>query len=149
MLQDRQKLSTRNDALTPVVASVFLLLMVAGCCAAVGIVMFQQMNAMESDVPDVRIQTSAEGKHLYHAGGDTLYRDSVTIYNLDNDITHRTLVNGKKDWTAWKSGEYLESEQTLSDVYLVWHGPGKDTILYHYGLNRKTGVTPITDAVPD
>ncbi|MDR0980934.1 MAG: type IV pilin [Methanocalculaceae archaeon] len=150
MLQDRQKLYTRNDALTPVVALVLLLLMVAGCCTAIGIIVFQQMNSAGSDVPDVRIQTSAESRHfLYHAGGDTLYRDSVTFYNIDTDITHRTLVNGKKDWTVWKSGEYLESEQTLSDVYLVWHGQGKDIILYHYGINRKTGVTPITDAVPD
>lgn len=150
MLQDRQKLYTHNDALTPVVASVLLLLMVAGCCTAIGIIMFQQMNAAGSDVPDVWIQTSAESRyHLYHAGGDILYRNSVTIYNLDKDITHLTLVNGKKDWTTWKSGEYLQSEEPLSDVYLVWHGQEKDIILYHYGIYRKTGVTPITDAVPD
>ncbi|MCZ0859779.1 type IV pilin N-terminal domain-containing protein [Methanocorpusculum sp. MG] len=150
MLQDRQKLFTHNDALTPVVASVLLLLMVAGCCTAIGIIVFQQMDAEESNAPDARIQTSAESKHfLYHAGGDTLYRNTITVYNLDNDITRRTLVNGKKDWTVWRSGEYLQSEQTLSDVYLVWHGQGKDVILYHYGINKKTGVTPITDAVPD
>ncbi|HJK82531.1 MAG TPA: hypothetical protein O0X45_06845, partial [Methanocorpusculum sp.] len=60
-----------------------------------------------------------------------------------------TLVEGDKDWTVWKSGEYLYSEQTLSDVYILWRNGEKEYIIYQYGVNRKTGVTPITDVIPD
>lgn len=140
-----------NDAITPVVASVFLLILVTGCCTVIGLLVMQQMNAEgASNGPDVRIQPSAGSKYyLYHAGGDPLYRNTVTIYNLDTDITHRTLVNGKKDWTVWKSGEYLRSEQALADVYVIWHGGDNDRIIYQYGINRKTGIGPVADTIPD
>ena len=139
-----------DDAVTPVVTSVLLLLMVIGCCATIGVIVFHQMNTEETTVPNVRIQTSAESTHyLYHAGGESLFRNDISIYNLDNDITHRTLVEGDKDWTVWKSGEYLYSEQTLSDVYILWRNGEKEYIIYQYGVNRKTGVTPITDVIPD
>ena len=139
-----------DDAVTPVVTSVLLLLMVIGCCATIGVIVFHQMNTEETTVPNVRIQTSAESNHyLYHAGGESLFRNDISIYNLDNDITHRTLVEGDKDWTVWKSGEYLYSEQTLSDVYILWRNGEKEYIIYQYGVNRKTGVTPITEVIPD
>ena len=139
-----------DDAVTPVVTSVLLLLMVIGCCATLGVIVFHQMTTEETTVPNVRIQTSAESTHyLYHAGGESLFRNDISIYNLDNDITHRTLVEGEKDWTVWKSGEYLYSEQTLSDVYILWRNGEKEYIIYQYGVNRKTGVTPITDVIPD
>ena len=151
MRQDLQRSFMHNDdAVTPVVTSVLLLLMVIGCCATIGVIVFHQMNAEETTVPNVRIQTSAESTHyLYHAGGESLFRNGISIYNLDNDITHRTIVAGNKDWTVWKSGEYLYSEQTLSDVYILWHNGEKEQIIYQYGVNRKTGVTPITDVIPD
>ena len=151
MRQDLQRSFMHNDdAVTPVVTSVLLLLMVIGCCATIGVIVFHQMNTEETTVPNVRIQTSAESTHyLYHAGGDSLFRNDISIYNLDNDITHRTLVEGDKDWTVWKSGEYLYSEQTLSDVYILWRNGEKEYIIYQYGVNRKTGVTPITDVIPD
>lgn len=139
-----------DDAVTPVVTSVLLLLMVIGCCATIGVIVFHQMNTEETTVPNVRIQTSAESTHyLYHAGGESLFRNDISIYNLDNDITHRTIVAGNKDWTVWKSGEYLYSEQTLSDVYILWRNGEKEYIIYQYGVNRKTGVSPITDVIPD
>ncbi|HJK35208.1 MAG TPA: type IV pilin N-terminal domain-containing protein, partial [Methanocorpusculum sp.] len=120
-----------DDAVTPVVTSVLLLLMVIGCCATIGVIVFHQMNTEETTVPNVRIQTSAESTHyLYHAGGESLFRNDISIYNLDNDITHRTLVEGDKDWTVWKSGEYLYSEQTLSDVYILWRNGEKEYIIY-------------------
>ncbi|HJK39565.1 MAG TPA: type IV pilin N-terminal domain-containing protein, partial [Methanocorpusculum sp.] len=129
-----------DDAVTPVVTSVLLLLMVIGCCATIGVIVFHQMNTEETTVPNVRIQTSAESTHyLYHAGGESLFRNDISIYNLDNDITHRTLVEGDKDWTVWKSGEYLYSEQTLSDVYILWRNGEKEYIIYQYGVKRKTG----------
>lgn len=149
MLQDRQKLSTRNDALTPVVASVLLLLMVAGCCTAVGIVMFQQMNAAGADVPDVRIQTSAESKyHLYHAGGDPVPRNSLILYNANNeDILSKTSINGNADWIVWSSGEYLKSSRALSNILLVWiNRNGDEIILYR---NGNTGLSPVEDTIPD
>lgn len=151
MRQDLQRSFMHNDdAVTPVVTSVLLLLMVIGCCATIGVIVFHQMNTEETTVPNVRIQTSAESTHyLYHAGGESLFRNDISIYNLDNDITHRTLVEGGKDWTVWKSGEYLYSEQTLSDVYILWRNGEKEYIIYQYGVNRKTGVTPITDVIPD
>ena len=150
MRQDLQRSFMRNDAVTPAVTSVLLLLMVIGCCATIGIIVFHQMNTEKANVPNVRIQTSAESTHyLYHAGGESLSRNDISIYNLDNDITHRTLVEGDKDWTVWKSGEYLYSEQTLSDVYILWRNGEKEYIIYQYGVNRKTGVTPITDVIPD
>ena len=151
MRQDLQRSFMHNDdAVTPVVTSVLLLLMVIGCCATIGVIVFPQMNTAETTVPSVRIQTSAESTHyLYHAGGESLFRNDISIYNLDNDITHRTLVEGDKDWTVWKSGEYLYSEQTLSDVYILWRNGEKEYIIYQYGVNRKTGVTPITDVIPD
>ncbi len=151
MRQDLQRSFMHNDdAVTPVVTSVLLLLMVIGCCATIGVIVFHQMNTEETTVPNVRIQTSAESTHyLYHAGGESLFRNDISIYNLDNDITHRTLVEGDKDWTVWKSGEYLYSEQTLSDVYILWRNGEKEYIIYQYGVNRKTGVTPITDVIPD
>ena len=151
MRQDLQRSFMHNDdAVTPVVTSVLLLLMVIGCCATIGVIVFHQMNTEETNVPNVRIQTSAESTHyLYHAGGESLFRNDISIYNLDNDITHRTLVEGDKDWTVWKSGEYLYSEQTLSDVYILWRNGEKEYIIYQYGVNRKTGVTPITDVIPD
>ena len=151
MRQDLQRSFMHNDdAVTPVVTSVLLLLMVIGCCATIGVIAFHQMNTEETTVPNVRIQTSAESTHyLYHAGGESLFRNDISIYNLDNDITHRTLVEGDKDWTVWKSGEYLYSEQTLSDVYILWRNGEKEYIIYQYGVNRKTGVTPITDVIPD
>ena len=151
MRQDLQRSFMHNDdAVTPVVTSVLLLLMVIGCCATIGVIVFHQMNTEETTVPNVRIQTSAESTHyLYHAGGESLFRNDISIYNLDNDITHRTLVEGDKDWTVWKSGEYLYSEQTLSDVYILWRNGEKEYISYQYGVNRKTGVTPITDVIPD
>ena len=149
MRQDLQRSFMHNDdAVTPVVTSVLLLLMVIGCCATIGVIVFHQMNTEETTVPNVRIQTSAESTHyLYHAGGESLFRNDISIYNLD--ITHRTLVEGDKDWTVWKSGEYLYSEQTLSDVYILWRNGEKEYIIYQYGVNRKTGVTPITDVIPD
>ena len=151
MRQDLQRSFMHNDdAVTTVVTSVLLLLMVIGCCATIGVIVFHQMNTEEATVPNVRIQTSAESTHyLYHAGGESLFRNDISIYNLDNDITHRTLVEGDKDWTVWKSGEYLYSEQTLSDVYILWRNGEKEYIIYQYGVNRKTGVTPITDVIPD
>ena len=151
MRQDLQRSFMHNDdAVTPVVTSVLLLLMVIGCCATIGVIVFHQMNTEETTVPNVRIQTSAGSTHyLYHAGGESLFRNDISIYNLDNDITHRTLVEGDKDWTVWKSGEYLYSEQTLSDVYILWRNGEKEYIIYQYGVNRKTGVTPITDVIPD
>lgn len=151
MRQDLQRSFMHNDdAVTPVVTSVLLLLMVIGCCATIGVIVFHQMNTEETTVPNVRIQTSAESTHyLYHAGGESLFRNDISIYNLDNDITHRTLVEGDKDWTVWKSGEYLYSEQTLSDVYILWRNGEKEYIIYQYGVNRKTSVTPITDVIPD
>ena len=151
MRQDLQRSFMHNDdAVTPVVTSVLLLLMVIGCCATIGVIVFHQMNTEETTVPNVRIQTSAESTHyLYHAGGESLFRNDISIYNLDNDITHRTIVAGNKDWTVWKSGEYLYSEQTLSDVYILWRNGEKEYIIYQYGVNRKTGVTPITDVIPD
>ena len=151
MRQDLQRSFMHNDdAVTPVVTSVLLLLMVIGCCATIGVIVFHQLNTEETTVPNVRIQTSAESTHyLYHAGGESLFRNDISIYNLDNDITHRTLVEGDKDWTVWKSGEYLYSEQTLSDVYILWRNGEKEYIIYQYGVNRKTGVTPITDVIPD
>ncbi|HJK82438.1 MAG TPA: type IV pilin N-terminal domain-containing protein, partial [Methanocorpusculum sp.] len=61
-----------DDAVTPVVTSVLLLLMVIGCCATIGVIVFHQMNTEETTVPNVRIQTSAESTHyLYHAGGES------------------------------------------------------------------------------
>ncbi|MCQ2355775.1 MAG: hypothetical protein MJ014_01960 [Methanocorpusculum sp.] len=76
--------------------SVLLLLMVAGCCTIVEIVMFQQMNTAGSDVPDVRIYTSAESRnHLYHAGGEPLPRSSLILYDANNlDILSKTSING-------------------------------------------------------
>ena len=139
-----------DDVVTTLVTSVLLFLMVIGCCATIGVIVFHQMNAEETTVPNVRIQTSAESTHyLYHAGGESLFRNDISIYNLDNDITHRTIVAGNKDRTVWKSGEYLYSEHTLSDVYILWRNGEKEYILYQYGVNRKTGVTPITDVIPD
>ena len=151
MRHDLQRSFMHNDdAVTPVVTSVLLLLMVIGFCSTIGVIVFHQMNTEETTVPNVRIQTSAESTHyLYHAGGESLFRNDISIYNLDNDITHRTLVEGDKDWTVWKSGEYLYSEQTLSDVYILWRNGEKEYIIYQYGVNRKTGVTPITDVIPD
>ncbi|MCQ2356249.1 MAG: hypothetical protein MJ014_04440 [Methanocorpusculum sp.] len=149
MLQDRQKLYTRNDALTPVVASVLLLLMVAGCCTAVGIVMFQQMNTAGSDAPDVRIHTSAESRyHLYHAGDEPLPRSSLILYDANNvDILSKTSINGNADWTVWNSGEYLKSSRALYNILLVWKNRNGDEIILY--RNGNTGLSPVEDAVPN
>lgn len=149
MLQDRQKLFTHNDALTPVVASVLLLLMVAGCCTAIGIIVFQQMNTEESNAPDARIQTSAESKyHLYHAGGNPLPRSSLILYDANNvDILSKTSINGNTDWTVWNSGEYLQSSRALPGILLVWKNRNGDEIILY--RNGNTGLSLVEDAVPD
>lgn len=140
-----------NDAITPVVASVLLLILVAGCCTVIGLLVMQQMNAQgASDVPDVRIQASAREKmyYLYHAGGDPLPRSSLKLYDATNtDILYKTSINGNGNWISWNSGEYLYSSRQLPDILLVWmDSSGKETILFR---NGKTGLSMITDTVPD
>lgn len=142
MPQGRQTVSMHDEALTPVVASVLHLIMVAGCCTAIGIIVFEQMHPDEPNAPDVWIQSSAENKYLYHAGGDALPKTSLIPYDTSNvALLQKTSINGDAGWTVWKSGEYLHSSRELGDILLVWKNHnGEETVLYQ---NGKTGISPV------
>ena len=72
-----------DDGVTPVIAVAVLIGMVAVAGFLIGLAMFAALGDASRTLPDVRFQVSADGKSLYHAGGDALPLQSLVFYDRE------------------------------------------------------------------
>ncbi|HJJ96871.1 MAG TPA: hypothetical protein O0X38_04445 [Methanocorpusculum sp.] len=68
-----------DDGVTPVIPVAVLIGMVAVAGFLIGLAMFAALGDASGTLPDVRFQASADGKSLYHAGGDALPLQSLVF----------------------------------------------------------------------
>lgn len=72
----------RSDgSVSPVVTVALLIGLVAVAGAIIGRTMFAVLEDAAGTLLDVRFQVSADGKSLYHAGGDALPLRDLTSYD--------------------------------------------------------------------
>ena len=117
----------KDSAVSTVVGTALLLLivvLVAGLCAA-AVFSATDMNATET--PVVFFSASADEHALYHAGGDVLPYDDITIYSGDVEITSQTRINGER-WKVWKTGDLLSFRRYLRESVTIVYKNGE--ILY-------------------
>lgn len=80
-----------------------IVVLVAGLCA---ISVFSAADSGMSETPVVFFSASADEHALYHAGGDKLFYDDISVYSENLDITSLTRIDGRC-WTVWKTGDLL------------------------------------------
>lgn len=143
-----------DDGVSPVVAVALLIGLVAVAGAIIGLTMFAALEDAAGTPPDVRFQVSADGKSLYHAGGDALPLKNLIFY--DTSVTDKELANitgslTKKsgDKGIWRTGELLTFAEdnvlkTLSIVGL--DSRNRPAVLW---MGADAVVLPVGDMVPD
>lgn len=101
-----------------------IVVLVAGLCA---ISVFSAADSGMSETPVVFFSASADEHALYHAGGDKLFYDDISVYSENLDITSLTRIDGRC-WTVWKTGDLLSFGEYLRDSVTIVYKNGE--ILY-------------------
>lgn len=96
----------QDSAVSTVVGTVLLLVIVVLVAALCAVTVFSVIDVSNSETPVVFFSASADECALYHAGGDVLLRDDITIYSGEKDITSVTRIDGER-WSIWKTGDLL------------------------------------------
>ena len=96
----------QDSAVSTVVGTVLLLVIVLLVAALCALTVFSATDVSNSETPVVFFSASADECALYHAGGDVLFRDDITIYSGEKDITSVTRIDEQR-WSVWKTGDLL------------------------------------------
>lgn len=96
----------QDSAVSTVVGTVLLLVIVVIVAALCAVTVFSATESGNSETPVVFFLASANECALYHAGGDVLLQDDITIYSGEKDITSVTRIDGQR-WSVWKTGDLL------------------------------------------
>ena len=146
-----------DAGVSPVVAVVLLMGLVAVAGAIIGLSMVAALEDAAGTLPDVRFQASADNQSLYHAGGDALPLGSLVFYNT---ATRQSLSsvqltkNGQTEAKTSLEGEVWETGDKITfgaDVLKALSIVGLDSrnhpALLYRGVDA--AVLPIGDMVPD
>ena len=118
----------KDSAVSTVVGTVLLLVIVVLVAALCAVTVFSAIDVSNSETPVVFFSISADECALYHAGGDVLFRDDITIYSGEKDITSVTRIDGQRWWTVWKTGDLLTFDKYLRESVTIVYKNGE--ILY-------------------
>ncbi|MDR0980990.1 MAG: type IV pilin N-terminal domain-containing protein [Methanocalculaceae archaeon] len=149
-------MSAGDDGVTPAIAVVMLIGLVAVAGAVIGLAMFAAVEDTSGTMPDVRFQVSADGKSLYHAGGDVLPLKSLVFYNTvtkENVPVHLVKGGSTKaatptEWDVWETGDkILFGEEMFNALSIVGLDSRGHPVLLWMGSNA--AVLPVGDMVPD
>ncbi len=143
-----------DDGVTPVIAVAVLIGMVAVAGFLIGLAMFAALGDASRTLPDVRFQASADGKSLYHAGGDALPLQSLVFYDREMmSISNFTLIKGgsteavsPEEQDVWETGDRLQFDELEGLSIVGLDSRGNPALLWR-GVNAM--VLPVGDMVPD
>jgi hypothetical protein len=145
-----------DDGVAPVVAVALLIGLVAVAGAVIGLTMFAALEDAAGTLPDVRFQTSADGRSLYHAGGDVLPLKNLAFYDTSKKekVTIQLVKSGNTepenslDGELWETGDKLQfAEDILKVLSIVGLDSRNRPALLYIGTDAV--VLPVGDIVPD
>ncbi|MDV0442457.1 type IV pilin N-terminal domain-containing protein [Methanorbis furvi] len=144
-----------DDGVSPVVAVALLIGLVVTAGAVIGLVMLSTLEDASGTIPDVRFQTSVDGKSLYHAGGDALplrnlvFYDTAARENMSVQLVKGgNTYAGSLDDKIWETGDKIQVPNgKLSVLSIVGLDSKNYPALLYMGANA--AVLPIGDMVPD
>ncbi|MDU9376120.1 hypothetical protein McpSp1_07100 [Methanocorpusculaceae archaeon Sp1] len=144
-----------DDGVSPVVAVALLIGLVVTAGAVIGLVMLSTLEDASGTMPDVRFQTSVDGKSLYHAGGDALplrnlvFYDTAARENMSVQLVKGgNTYAGSLDDKIWETGDKIQVPNgKLSVLSIVGLDSKNYPALLYMGANA--AVLPIGDMVPD
>ena len=145
-----------DEGVAPVVAVALLIGLVAVAGAIIGLSMFAALEDAAGTPPDVRFQVSADGKSLYHAGGDALPLKNLVFYDTSTkDEAHdvsliksgSTKAETSLDGEVWETGDRISFGGALDVLSIVGlDSRNRPALLY---LGADAVVLPVGDMVPD
>ena len=143
-----------DDGVTPVIAVAMLIGMVAVAGIIISLAMFAALGEASGTLPDVRFQASADGKSLYHAGGDALPLKSLVFYDKGMMlIPNFQLIKGGSTEAAsleeqevWETGDRIQFDELEGLSIVGLDSRGNPALLWR-GVNAM--VLPVGDMVPD
>lgn len=152
----RTAMPAGDDGVTPVIAVVLMIGLIAVAGAVIGLVMFAALDDASGTLPDVRFQASADGVSLYHAGGDVLPLKSLVFYDGEmNPVPSVQLIKGGStdavspaEGDVWETGDKMRfDEGVLTSLSIIGQDSRGNPALLWRGVNAM--VLPIGDMVPD
>lgn len=146
-----------DDGVAPVVAIAVLIGLVAVAGALIGLTMFAAMEDAAGTLPDVRFQVSADGKSLYHAGGDALPLKNLVFYNtaLKDEAKIFLMKSGSEEkitpdeGDVWETGDRILVDGPLAVLSIVGLDSRNHPALLYLGADADAAVLPVGDMVPD
>lgn len=144
-----------DDGVTPVIAVAVLIGMVAIAGFLIGLAMFfAALGNASGTLPDVRFQASADGKSLYHAGGDALPLESLVFYDREMmPVPDFTLIKGgstdaasPEEQDVWETGDRIHFDELEGLSIVGLDSRGNPALLWR-GVNAM--MLPVGDMVPD
>lgn len=147
-----------DAGVSPVVAVVLLMGLVAIAGAIIGLSMVAALEDAAGTLPDVRFQASADNQSLYHAGGDALPLGSLVFYNTatrqslssvqltknGQNTAEETSLAGE----VWETGDKITfGADVLKALSIVGLDSRNHPALLYRGVDA--AVLPIGDMVPD
>ena len=145
-----------DDGVAPVVAVALLIGLVAVAGAIIGLTMFAALEDATGTLPDVRFQVSADGKSLYHAGGDALPLKNLVFYNTTSkkNVSVQLMKSGSAeaetslDGEVWETGDRISFDENILKVLSIvgLDCRNRPALLY---LGADAVVLPVGDMVPD
>lgn len=144
-----------DEGVAPVVAVALLIGLVAVAGAIIGLSMFAALEEASGALPDVRFQVSADGKSLYHAGGDALPLKNLVFYDTSTkkNVTAQLIKNGKSavetslEEAVWETGDRISFDGALGVLSIVGlDSRNRPALLY---LGADAVVLSVGDMVPD
>lgn len=147
-----------DAGVSPVVAVVLLMGLVAIAGAIIGLSMVAALEDAAGTLPDVRFQASADNQSLYHAGGDALPLGSLVFYNTatrqslssvqltknGQNTAEETSLAGE----VWETGDKITfGADVLKALSIIGLDSRNHPALLYRGVDA--AVLPIGDMVPD
>lgn len=146
-----------DAGVSPVVAVVLLMGLVAVAGAIIGLSMVAALEDAAGTLPDVRFQASADNQSLYHAGGDALPLKNLVFYDTSTRESPQSVQLTKNGQTeaktslegeVWETGDKITfGANVLKALSIVGLDSRNHPALLYRGVDA--AVLPIGDMVPD